>query len=70
MVSRYKIVEELGRGGMGVAYRARHVELEREVAPKLVLGAAADCTADDVKRFHREGGVSGRCSGVAARPAC
>src|SRR4029453_14098724 len=49
---RYRLENELGRGGMGVVYRATDLELQREVAIK-VLSATAS-TSDARARLIRE----------------
>lgn len=49
----YDIVRELGRGGMGVVYLARHHELKRLVALKMIL-AGAHADAETLSRFRRE----------------
>jgi len=49
----YRLVEEIGRGGMGVVYRAEDPELRRSVAVKLML-AGAHSTETALRRFHRE----------------
>lgn len=51
-IGRYEIVRELARGGMGVVLLARHAELGREVALKVMRGSAAD--KGMVQRFIAE----------------
>ncbi len=52
-LGRYRIVEQIGEGGMGVVYRARDETLERDVAIKVLPeGVASD--PDRLARFERE----------------
>ncbi len=53
---RFEIIEEIGRGGMGVVYRARDRHDGSFVALKVVLPAVAS-SPEDLARFIREAGI-------------
>src|SRR5471032_2531990 len=53
MLGDFKIVRELGRGGMGVVFEAVQLSLHRRVALK-VLGPGLGLTPRAVDRFRRE----------------
>src|SRR5207248_1728804 len=52
-IAGYRIESEVGRGGMGVVYRATDLTLERSVALKLIAPELAS-SEDFRKRFVRE----------------
>ncbi len=54
----YELLEELGRGGMGVVYRARQPRLDREVALKIIVPGIADTA--NVVRFLEEARAAAR----------
>ena len=63
-IGRYEVISELGRGAMGVVYRARDTQIGRVVALKVIH--TANASAQDIEkykqRFKREAQAAGRLS--------
>ena len=74
-VGPYEILSELGRGGMGVVYRARDQRLQRDVALKTISGSVDQLR---LERFVREARAVARLKhpgvvqvlGVETSPVC
>ena len=65
-IGRYEIVEELGRGAMGIVYRAKDPAMERIVALKTIISVVLSGPqgAEFRVRFYREA----RTAGALAHP--
>jgi hypothetical protein len=64
-IGRYEVLAELGRGAMGVVYRARDPQIDRVVAIKTLrpdLGLPGDAFAELTRRFYQEATAAGRLS--------
>ncbi len=59
LLGEYELLEEIGRGGMGIVYKARQVKLDRLVALKMIL-VSAHAAADDLARFKNEAEILAR----------
>jgi hypothetical protein len=58
-VGKYEILEKVAQGGMGVIFKARHVDLDRIFAVK-VLTPRAEASQEAVARFQREAKTAAR----------
>lgn len=56
LLSRYRLIEEIGKGGMAVVYRGEDTALKREVAVKVLHSFLAD-KEESRRRFQREARV-------------
>ncbi|MCA9534217.1 MAG: protein kinase [Myxococcales bacterium] len=61
IADRYRILQFLGRGGMGVVYRVEHVHIGKVMAMKLLHGELAR-DRDTIKRFRREAEAASKLS--------
>ncbi len=62
-IGQYEVLGELGRGAMGVVYKARHPKINMLVALKTITTSVAD-NPDLLQRFYNEG----RSLGVLQHP--
>jgi len=58
VLGHYRVLEQIGAGGMGLVFRASDQQLERDVAIK-VLPAALARDPDRIARFEREARAAG-----------
>ncbi len=56
---KYQLVRQLGEGGMGAVYEARHLGTARRVAVKVISTESLSKSAEVVSRFQREAMASG-----------
>ncbi|MBN9121690.1 MAG: tetratricopeptide repeat protein, partial [Planctomycetes bacterium] len=66
-VPGFEVTAVIGRGGMGVVYAARDVELDRNVALKTVRAGPAGA-GPAVLRFHREARITARLQHLGVPP--
>jgi len=55
IADKYRVEQELGRGGFGIVVRARHLAIDQLVAIKVLTAADDGEWQEDAARFKREG---------------
>jgi len=60
-IGKYEILDELGRGGFAVVYRARDAQMGRDVALKVISGSLAQ-EREFVERFQQEARIAAALS--------
>jgi serine/threonine protein kinase len=65
-LDRYEILSQLGRGSMGVVYRAHDPAIDRTVAIKLIAVAAQD--GEDEQEYHKRFALEAKAAGRLLHP--
>ena len=58
-IGDYHLIAELGRGGMGIVFRARQISLHREVAVKMILRGWL-ASEEEMERFQAEANATAK----------
>lgn len=61
LFGEYELLDELGRGGMGIVFKARQKSVKRLVALKMIIGGKYP-SESSVRRFYREAAAAGKLS--------
>ena len=59
LADKYRIIRQIGQGGMGAVFEGENIRIHRKVAIK-TLHAAVAGKADILQRFEREAQAAGR----------
>jgi CHASE1-domain containing sensor protein len=59
-MGQYRLLREIGSGGMGTVYEARHAYLRRRAAIKVI--ASAEASEEEIQRFDREAQLTSQLS--------
>jgi serine/threonine-protein kinase len=67
VIGKYRIIAELGRGGMGIVYKAEDLDLGRTVALK-ILSPSTDLTPDQHREYSRRFEVEAKATAALHHP--